>query len=120
MATRLNPNPNTSGKKNAQLGYGTRVRHRHITTMRPPYQLRTSYSGPVWLQTRGVKGASALLGISSNSIGQNEKKGKKKGGTLQRSRPSATRRKKKAKKANMVMQNIATVSLTTGSVHCKK
>jgi hypothetical protein len=78
MATRLNPNPNPSRKKIAQLGNGTRVRHRHITTMRPPYQLRTSYNGPVWFQTRGVKGASALLGISSIALGK-RRDGKKKG-----------------------------------------
>lgn len=98
IVTRLNPNPDASGKKIAQLGNGTRVRHRHITTMRPPYQLRTSYNGPVWLQTRGVKGASALLGISSNSIGQKERNGKK-GRYFAISHPLATdeRRREKSK-----------------------
>lgn len=50
----------------------------------PRCDLRISSGPPItarlaqyWLQTRGVKGASALLGISSNSIGQNERKARK-------------------------------------------
>lgn len=95
------------GRKNAQLGNGTRVRHRHITTMRPPYQLRTSYNGPVGSKHVGLRENRHCSESAQTALGKREKKRKKekkKGRYFAASSFISNKTKEEGKKANMVMQ----------------
>lgn len=70
------------------------VLHQCNLRMRPGPPITAQY----WLQTRGVKGASALLGINSTAL-DNEKSKREVLGSV----PSISNAQKKKKKANMAL-----------------